>query len=932
MTDPERIDPLTSLQHASPAYLEALYRDWQRDPASVPASWALFFSGFELGLRREGAGPAPASGGVYGLVLAYREFGHLIARLDPLGRDPDHHPLLELSSVGLSEPDLVAPTDGQPFLGPFDGTIGGLVGVLRETYCGTIGVEYMDIPDRVRREWLQQRMEPAHNRPRLSRDEQIRVLTRLMEADAFEQFLNVRYPGQKRFSLEGGASLVPMLDTLIETAAARGVEQLVIGMPHRGRLNVLANILGKPLEMIFSEFESSFVPEQVQGHGDVKYHLGYSGSRVASNGRTVHLDLTFNPSHLEYVNPVVLGSLRARQELMNDPEGARGVPVLIHGDAAFSGEGIVAETLMLSPLPPYQTGGTLHIIVNNQVGFTTSPEDARLGRYPTDIARVVGAPVIHVNGDDPEAVVHVMRLAAEYRATFAADVFVDLVCYRRYGHNELDDPTFTQPVMYRAIAGHAAVSRTYGEQLVAFGLLSKEELDALQREIDARLQGAHRRARSEPPREGPAELGGAWRGLAWAGDDWNADTRIEAGALERIVTAIAHVPDGFHPHPKVARLAQDRIAMVREDRIDWGLAEALAFGSLLLEGRHVRLSGQDTGRGTFSHRHAVLHDHENGRRHVPLQHLDPTQGRFTVFDTPLSEAAALGFEYGFSTADPHTLVVWEAQFGDFANVAQVVIDQFLASGESKWRRMSGLTLLLPHGYEGQGPEHSSARVERFLGLCANGNMQVVNLTTPAQYFHALRRQQLRRFRKPLVVMSPKSLLRHRLAISARAAFTDHTFHNVIDDAALRDPAAARLVLLVSGKLYYALHELREQQSLGHVAIVRVEQMYPFPHAELCEVLARMPAARDIRWVQEEPANMGGWRQLRHRLEGVLPAGATLSLVARTASPTPATGWYPMHVEQEQALLEQAFAGLEAARRPRARVTPQAAGAREGSRG
>ncbi len=931
MTDPETPDLRDALRSASPAWIEAMYAAYQRDPHAVPASWAAFFAGFDLGGTR--AAPAPASGGVYGLVLAYREFGHLVARLDPLGRDPDLHPLLELSNVGLSEADLDTPTDGQPFQGAFDGTVRGLLGALRETYCGTLGVEYMDIPDRARREWLQQHMEPTHNRPRLAPEERVEVLRRLMEADAFEQFLNVRYPGQKRFSLEGAASLVPMLDTLVESGSAAGVEQLVIGMPHRGRLNVLAHVVGKPLEMIFSEFESSFVPEHVQGHGDVKYHLGFSGARQTHAGRTLHLDLTFNPSHLEFVNPVVLGSLRARQELMDDPQGARGWPVLIHGDAALSGEGIVTETLMLSPLPNYDTGGTVHVVVNNQVGFTTSPEDARLGRYPTDLARVVNAPVIHVNGDDPEAAVHAMRLAAEYRATFRADVFVDLVCYRRHGHNELDDPTFTQPVMYRAIAQHTPASKGYAAQLVREGVIDEAGVEALRGEIDGRLQEAHRRVRTEPPPDGRVELGGAWKGLDWAGDDWNADTRVPEPVLEQIVQGLAAVPQGFHPHPKVAKLAEDRIAMLRRDRVDWGLGEALAIGALLLERRHVRLSGQDTGRGTFSHRHAVLHDTEDGHQWVPLQHLAPGQGRFTVFDTPLSEAAALGFEYGFSTADPHTLVVWEAQFGDFVNVAQVIVDQFLASGESKWRRMSGLTLLLPHGYEGQGPEHSSARLERFLELCANGNMQVVNVTTPAQYFHVLRRQLLRRFRKPLVVMSPKSLLRHRLAVSPRRAFTEETFATVLDDAQVADAKAVRGVLLVSGKLYYALHEARVEQRLDSVALVRLEQLYPFPHAELAGVLGRYPNAREVRWVQEEPANMGAWRNTRHRIEDVLPAGVGLTLVSRRAAPTPATGWYPMHVEQEQALLDSAFAGVGGApRRTRARATPEAAGAREGGEG
>jgi 2-oxoglutarate dehydrogenase E1 component len=921
---------LDFIQRANAAYIEAQYQRYLKDPSAVPEEWALFFAGFDLAERRDLA-PAVTStaSAVFGLVQNYREFGHLIARLDPLGRNPTHHPLLELSSAGLSEADLPAPTDGRPFKGDFHGTVADLLEALRETYCGTLGVEYMDIPDQVRREWLQDRMEPNRNRPALSVEARRTLLRRLLIADAFEQFLSVKYPGQKRFSLEGAATLIPMLDTLLSTAAAARVDQVVIGMPHRGRLNVLANIMHKPLEMIFSEFESGFVPEHVQGHGDVKYHLGYSSVHEGSDGHPIHLDLNFNPSHLEFVNPVVLGAVRARQELVADLEGVRGIPVLIHGDASFAGEGIVAETLMLAHVAPYRTGGTLHIVVNNQIGFTTSPEDGRPGRYPTDIARVVNAPVFHVNGDDPEAAVHAMALAVEYRATFHEDAFVDLVCYRRHGHNELDDPTFTQPVMYREIAEHQPASRQYAERLVREGVIDQATLEKMEAEIEAVFQQAHRRARTDAPRNGEVGLGGAWTGLEWSGDDWSAETAVPAPTIEHITRELARIPDGFHAHPKVLKLAAERVQMMERDRIDWGLGEALALGTLLLEGNNVRLSGQDTGRGTFSHRHSVLHDVEDGRLFVPLQHLAVPQGRIEIIDTPLSESAALGFEYGYSTADPHTLVIWEAQFGDFVNVAQVYIDQFLASAESKWRRMSGLTLLLPHGYEGQGPEHSSARLERFLELCANGNMQVCNVTTPAQLFHALRRQLHRKFRKPLVLMSPKSLLRHKLAVSPVREFTSESFRTVIDDVMVQDPSSVRGVLLVSGKFFYALQEARAAQKSTSVAIVRVEQLYPFPHAELEAIFARYREARDIRWVQEEPANMGAWRSTRHRIEAILPQGAVLSVVARKASPTPATGYYPMHVDQERVLLERALADLGGASVARSRVTATSAGARDG---
>jgi len=917
-------NPLDAIQQANAAYIEEQYARFRRDPASVPSDWAAFFAGFDLGAAREGPRGGPPAGGVFGLVLAYREFAHLVAAIDPLEEPPADHPLLDLAAYGLSEADLDTPVEQHPFRGPFQGTLRDLVAALRETYAGTIGVEYMEVPEAGRREWLQQRMESHHNRPQLSAEDRVRALRGLLTADAFEQFLHVKFAGQKRFSLEGAASLIPALDTVIETAGGLGVEQIVIGMPHRGRLNVLANILHKPLEMLFSEFESSFVPADVQGHGDVKYHMGYSSLHTTRAGRSLHLDLNFNPSHLEFVNPVVLGSMRARQDYMQDTPRAHGIPVLIHGDAGFSGQGVVPETLALAQLPGYRTGGTIHIIVNNQVGFTTSPGDARVTRYATDIAKVVKAPVFHVNGDDPEAVVHAARLAVEYRDAFKSDAFIDLVCYRKHGHNELDDPTFTQPVMYRKIASHTPASRSYSARLVEQGVLDPGGLQAMESEIDDRLKSAYARTRSEAPLNDEVPLGGAWNGMQWAGEDWSAGTAVDRGVLQRVIRDAAQLPSGFHPHPKLARLLAERVKMVEENRIDWGAGEVLAFGSLLLEGFHVRLAGQDSGRGTFSHRHAMLHDFENGERYVPLQHLSNDQGRFEVIDTMLSEAAVLGFEYGYTTADPGTLVLWEAQFGDFGNVAQVYIDQFLASAESKWRRMSGIVLLLPHGYEGQGPEHSSARLERFLELCANGNLQVCNLTTPAQLFHALRRQQHRRFRKPLVIMSPKSLLRHRRAVSSLSDFSDGAFQTVIDDPTLTDPTAVRSVILVSGKFYYTLLEAREARGKpDDLALVRMEQLYPFPRAELDGLLSRYPAAREVRWVQEEPANMGGWRNLRHRLEAALPDHVTLRLVSRKASPTPATGYYHMHVEQERLLLERALASAESeTRAPRSPASRQ----------
>ena len=921
---------LDFIHQANAAYIDEQYERFRRDPGSVSEEWALFFTGFDLAGAHPGSGaPGQPSGELFGLIQHYRVFGHLAARIDPLADAAEPESLLDMSRFGFTDRDLGRPVSAVPFKGEFRGTLKDLLECLHRTYCDSIGAEYMAIKDEERRAWLQEHMEPSRNHPAMAPEERVRLLRLLLAADGFEEFIHVRYPGQKRFSLEGAASLIPMLEELIETASARGAEQLVIGMPHRGRLNVLVHVMKKPFEAVFSEFESSFLPEDVQGHGDVKYHMGYSSQRVTRGGRPIHLDLNFNPSHLEFVNPVVLGAVRARQDLMKDDARVGGMPVLIHGDAAFAGEGIVPETLAMAQLPAYQTGGTLHIVINNQIGFTTSPEDARVSRYATDVARVEDAPVFHVNGDDPEAVVHVIRIAADYRATFKRDVFVDLVCYRKHGHNELDDPTFTQPVMYRKIAAHVPAARQYARRLIAEGVLDVAGLARLEQEVTAELREAHARAKAVATANGNTAPGGAWAGLEWAGDDWDADTSTPRDTLLALTGTAARVPEDFHPHRKIASLLAERVKMVEEDRIDWGCGEFLAFGSLLLEGRKVRLSGQDSGRGTFSHRHSVLHDAEDGRRWVPLQHLAGSQGEFTVIDTPLSEAAVLGFEYGYSTADPHTLTVWEAQFGDFANVAQVYIDQFLASAESKWRRMSGLTLLLPHGYEGQGPEHSSARLERFLELCANGNMQVCSPTTPAQLFHVLRRQLHRRFRKPLVIMSPKSLLRHKLAVSAAREFATGGFRNVIDDPGAADPREVKRVLLVSGKFYYTLLEARAATpaSARHAALVRIEQLYPFPHHELAAVLRRTPGATDVRWVQEEPANMGAWRHVRHRIESVLAEGAALTLVARKAAPTPATGYYQMHMDQERALIERAFGEDPAHGRPATAV----AGARARSR-
>ena len=917
---------------ANKDYVAEQYRRWKTDPRSVEESWQLFFAGFELAADGQNGGmPAlgaeagpeqqPQSGGqlapdmgAFDLVHSYRELGHLVAHLNPLSSRPVGHPLLDPSEFGFGEGDLDRIVDSGSFQGVGAVPLRELIARLQATYCGTLGVEYLHIPDREQRLWLQERMEPTLNQPALTAEDRTRIFDALVLAEGFEQFLQVRYPTAKRFSLEGSESLIPFLHELIEEGGNLGVEEMVLGMPHRGRLNVLVNVLRKPYEMVLSEFEGSLLAREATGDGDVKYHLGYSRDHTTRAGVKVHLSLSSNPSHLEAVDPVIEGMVRAKQNRLGDAGHKRVVPVLMHGDAAFTGQGVVAETLWLSELENYRTGGTIHIIVNNQIGFTTCPHDFRFTPYASDVAKIIQAPVFHVNGDDPEAAVQAARLAIAFRQQFRKDVFIDLVCYRTHGHNELDDPTFTQPMMYREIAAHPSPLTQYRDRLARDGVLSTEESDRRSAEFRELMVDAQSYARDFMPRQQIFVFGGVWKGFGWAGDDWGAETAVPAEILHEVGDTFTRIPEGFNPHPRALRLMEGRTAMVREGgQIDWGCGEALAFGSLVLEGTAVRLSGQDTGRGTFSHRHAVLHDIEDGSLWVPLAHVRPGQAPFFVIDSMLSEYACLGFEFGFSTADPSTLVVWEAQFGDFANGAQVIIDQFVASSESKWQRMSGLVLLLPHGYEGQGPEHSSARLERFLQLCAEQNMQVCNFTTPAQYFHALRRQIHRNFRKPLVVMSPKSLLRHKLAVSALSDFTTGGFEPVLDDVAHTadaEPAIApervRRIVLCSGKIYYALLTGRRDRTAETTAIVRMEQLYPFPRKELEAVLAGYPQVEQVYWVQEEPANMGAWRFIEPMLTPLL-GGRSLTYVGRDAAASPAVGSYKVHQAEEADLVNRAFA-------------------------
>ncbi len=910
------MESLELLNLGNAEYIERLYRQYQKDKSSVNGPWAAFFARFDRGATRpERSGVTPATGepgaqraeGVQDLVHSYRELGHFQAQLDPLGHDRPQHPLLDLREFGFSPDDRGARVGSGGFLGPTDGTLGDLVHKLQRTYCGRLGVEYMDISDKKQRAWLQERMEPILNHPAFAAVECRRILEQLTAADEFEQFLHAKYVGQKRFSLEGAESLIPLLNTLIEEGASLGADEVIMGMAHRGRLNVLAHVLHKPCEIIFSEFEGTSLPQEAEGDGDVKYHLGYSYDRVTSTGRKVHCSLSPNPSHLELVDPVIEGIVRAKQQYLGDAEHSRVVPILIHGEAAFTGQGIVPETLNLSELDDYRTGGTIHIIVNNQLGFTATARETRFTPYPTDVAKMIQAPIFHVNGDDPEAVVHAARLAIAFRQRFKVDVMIDLWSYRKYGHNEADDPTFTQPVMYREIAARPSVRALYAEHVARDGKVSAGDIEQIGSEIRERLDGALIFARELRPQQRVLTLGGVWKGMTRAGNDWDAHTAVHVDVLRLISERYAAVPRGFTRHPKLGRLTSARGDMAHGKKpVDWGCAEMWALGSLLLEGTPVRLAGQDTQRGTFSHRHAVLYDFQTGEPYVPLAHLREGQAPFTVVNTMLSELAVLGFEYGFSSADPRNLVLWEAQFGDFVNVAQPIIDQFISSAESKWQRMSGLVLLLPHGYEGQGPEHSSTRLERFLQLCGDNNMQICHPSLPAQYFHVLRRQIHRKFRKPLVLMSPKSLLRHDRSVSRLEDFSAGSFRYILDDPQVPDRARVRRLLFCSGKVYFTLEAAREEHAVEGIALVRVEQLYPFPQQDIQALLSRYRNAQEVCWVQEEPRNMGAWAFMAPRLRQLLPDTCVLSYYGRDEAASPATGSFRMHQIEEEEFVAHAL--------------------------
>jgi len=840
------------------------------------------------------------------LINAYRIRGHLFANLDPLGLRHPPPPELEPENFGLTAEDLDKPfATGDFYVGAPTLTLREMVARLKRTYCRTIGAEYMHGEDPAIRRWLQEKMEATGNEARLSREEKLRILERLTDAETLETFLHRKYIGAKRFSLEGGESLIPLMDWLIEEYGDRGGEEIVIGMAHRGRLNILANVLHKDLTAIFAEFEDKEA-QAMMGRGDVKYHLGYSSDRVTRSGQQLHLSLAFNPSHLEWVNGVVEGRVRAKQDRDDrDPSRKKVLPVLIHGDAAFAGQGLVAETLNLANLEGYTTGGTIHVVINNQVGFTTDPEDARSTPYCTDIARVLRAPVFHVNGEDPEAVVWSVQLAVEYRQRFQQDVLIDLYCYRKYGHNEADEPAFTQPVMYEVVRRKPPAREIYARKLAADGIASAREADELMKARVQELEEELEITRKTGAKRTFSAMAGLWAKYKGGpeAEAPDAATAVPLEKLRELLRVTSRVPSDFTPHEKIAKLLEARGKLADgtgDDPFDWAIGEHLAFATLLDEGTPVRFSGQDSRRGTFSHRHAVLRDVHSGKPYTPLSNLKRGQGRFEIYDSPLSEAGVLGFDYGFSLDTPDWLVCWEAQFGDFVNGAQVVIDQFISSAEDKWNRLSNVVLLLPHGFEGQGPEHSSARLERFLQLCAEDNIQVCNFTTPAQYFHALRRQVVRPWRKPLVVMTPKSLLRHKLAVSTLKDLAEGGFQRIIPDGEVTARKVKR-VLLCSGKVYYDLYAAREAKKRDDVAIVRIEQLYPLSAEELENVLEPYGQGAKLVWVQEEPFNMGAWYYLRARY-----SLRRIACVSRVESASPATGSAAAHKYEQQLLMDQAF--------------------------
>jgi len=899
------------------AFLEELHEAWKTDPSSVDPTWRAFFEGFELGCQlrpptrstpsTQNGGSSPEFGNVlpqariYNLLFAYRALGHTLAHLDPLGLTPEENSDLALSTFRFTEADLDSVFDSGTLGGGGPRTLREIISFLKQTYCDHIGVEFMHIMNFAIRRWLRDRMERTRNQPSFSPAQQRRILEKIIAAESLERFLHTRYVGQKRFSLEGGETLIAVLDTLIESCPSLGVNEVVIGMAHRGRLNVLVNTLGKSRRKLFTEFHENYVPETVLGDGDVKYHLGYENEVTTSHGEKIRLSLAPNPSHLEAVNPVVEGKTRARQRLRDDTvKREKVVPVLIHGDGAFIGQGIVAETINLSRLEGYRTGGTIHIIVNNQIAFTTLPDDSRSTRYCTAPGKAFGLPIFHVNGDDPLAAAAIIQLALEFRQKFHEDIILDIVCYRRHGHNEGDEPNFTQPTLYSEIDSHPPVSRLLSRRLLDAGLITEEEIQKIRSQINTVSEEALQESRQavskiqpriHPPLSCPELL-------------QETSTAVPAKKIAELGISISTIPSDFQINSKIRKVLDARCSMAGgKTPLDWGCAEHLAFASLLTSGTPIRLSGQDSRRGTFSHRHSAVYDLRTRARYIPLKNLSKSQASFCVYNSPLSEAAVLGFDYGYSLDCPDMLVIWEAQFGDFANGAQTQIDQYISSSESKWGTTSRLTLLLPHGYHGQGPEHSSARLERFLQLCAEDNMAVTYPTTPANYFHLVRRQALRKIIKPLIVLTPKGLLRDSRATSPVADLTQGSFQEILPDPSISK--GARRIILCSGKVFYDLQDFQTKNKISDTAILRLEQLYPLHAKKLTDILSRHSPDAEIIWCQEESENMGAWSHLALRLSTLL--GKPIRYVGRDASSSPATGSLVIHNMEQNQLVQEAFA-------------------------
>lgn len=936
----------TYLFGSNSAFIEKIYERYLENPDAVDESWKQFFAevgddALSVSIENRGASWAPKQTAIVGyfekedipvqaanvsedrssslrahmLIEAYRTNGHFLASLDPLGIEkPLPLPELDPAFYGFTEEDLDKPLyiDYDP-VGGEETTLRGLISVLRGIYSSHIGLEYTHIQSQQERMWIQEKMEESLGKPSFSAEEKKKIFEDILEVEGFEQFLHVKFPGAKRFSVEGGDSSIAAVEVIIEMAAKLGVKQAVLGMPHRGRLNVLTKVMGKSYAAMLSEFQGELAhPEDMDISGDVKYHLGTSSDRKFGDNE-IHLSLTANPSHLEAVNPVVSGKVRAKQDYMGDESRSEVMGLLLHGDSAFAGQGVVAETLALSDLTGYTTGGTVHVIVNNQIGFTTSPKSSRNSLYPTEVAKIVQAPIFHVNGDDPEAVVHACKIATEYRQLFKKDVVLDVICYRKYGHNEGDEPFFTQPEMYTKIRDHQTPTKVYGDRLIAEGVITQDDYKAMVAKFKAGLEEAFEVAKAYKPVEADW-LRGQWEGLEnpERGIKKDVDTGISKKDIQKIGKSLTTYPEGFNLHSKLARQLEAKGAMFSSgEGFDWATAEALAFSSLLTEGHRIRFTGQDSRRGTFSQRHAVFIDQKNESEYEPMNNIEDGQAKLEIIDSNLSEYAVLGFEYGYSCSDPNSLTLWEAQFGDFVNGAQIMIDQFISSSESKWLRMSGLVMLLPHGYEGQGPEHSSARLERFLQLCAEDNIQVANCTTPANYYHILRRQMHRPFRKPLIIMTPKSLLRHKLVVSSVKEFEKGTsFQQVLPEAEkLVADNKIRKVVLCSGKVYYDLLEARTAKKIKDVALVRVEQYYPFPKDLLIKELKRYKNA-DVIWCQEEPKNMGAWDFINLRLEEVLAGVKGKSnrpeYVGRDASASPAAGYMKIFKKKQEDLVNKAL--------------------------